>query len=202
MRHPQAPDAAPAGPRTLLVTGFGPFLDVRENPSWEAIRDLDGARLGATVVRRVRLDVRYDAVGRQLDEALCAHAPDRVLALGVCRDPALRLEHVARNLDAASAPDVSGESRPGRVIVEGGPDTLESRLPLARMRRALEQGGFEVLDSRDAGGYLCNHLFYELLTRFRSGPAGFVHVPPLTPPWDLGRLRRAVWTLIETLAAA
>jgi pyrrolidone-carboxylate peptidase len=34
--------------------------------------------------------------------------------------------------------------------------------------------------SRDAGGFLCNHVFYVLMQALKPGrPGGFVHVPPL-----------------------
>lgn len=194
----------PGGPpvRTLLITGFGPFLDVTENPSWEAIRDLEGAQIGSTRIAVARLDVTYAGAARQLDEALARTRPQHVLALGVCRDAGLRLEHVARNLDTSPAPDAAGERRPGERIAPDGPDTLPTRLPLDLLRRALTEAGFEVLDSDDAGGYLCNHLFYELLTRRTEGLAGFVHVPPLQGAWDLPRLRRAVRVVVEVLDRA
>jgi pyroglutamyl-peptidase len=85
-------------------------------------------------------------------------------------------------------------------VREGGPATLPTRLPVERIVEALAAEGYEVRTSDDAGGYLCNHLFYEMLTRLPDGAvAGFVHVPPLEPPWDLPRLRSAVRTLLERL---
>ena len=199
-------DAAPTAPprshttsRTLLVTGFGPFLHVTENPSWEAIRDLDGQTVGSVVVRTARLDVTYADAPRQLQEAIDRVRPDLVLCLGVAPGTALRLESTARNRDTQSAPDAAGVVRHDLAIRDDGPATIPTRLPLARLRAALVAGGFEIVDSDDAGGYLCNHVFYELLTRRPDGVAGFVHVPTLGPPWDLPRLRRAVRRVVETL---
>jgi pyroglutamyl-peptidase len=186
--------------RTILVTGFGPFLDVKENPSWEAIRDLDGTRIGGARIAVARLDVTYASAAEQLQAAIDRVRPDVVLALGVAPDSALRLETTARNLDTAASPDVAGEVRAGRKVRADGPATLPSRLPLEALRAALEADGFEVRASDDAGGYLCNHLFYELLTRRPTGVAGFVHVPELRAPWDLPRLQRAVRRMLETLA--
>ena len=67
------------------------------------------------------------------------------------------------------------------MIREGGPDELPTRLPVDRLLEALEAAGFEeVVTSEDAGGYLCNHVFYRLLDEVdASRVAGFVHVPPL-----------------------
>jgi pyroglutamyl-peptidase len=187
--------------RTILVTGFGPFLDVRENPSWEAIRDLDGARIGRAKIAVVQLDVSYARAADQLQAAIDRVRPDAVLSLGVAPDAALRLETTARNLDTERSPDATGEVRAGKTIRDGGPATIATRLPLDALRKALTAGGYEVRSSDDAGGYLCNHLFYELLTRRPEGTAGFVHVPEMAPPWDLARLKRAVRRMLEVLAA-
>ena len=197
--------AAPEGPRapmrTILVSGFGPFLDVKENPSWESIRDLQGTVVGGCRIAVVRLDVTYRTAAEQLQAAIDRTQPALVLSLGVAPTAAIRLESTAHNRDTASAPDVDGEVREGRTIREGAAEALPTRLPLAKLKAALVADGFAVVDSDDAGGYLCNHLFYELLTRRPTGPAGFVHVPPLAPPWDLPRLERAVRRMLEVLAA-
>jgi len=185
--------------KTILVTGFGPFLGVRENPSSEALKPLKGAVIGHSRIVTARLDVTYAGAAAQLQAALERTRPDLVLCLGVAGDPAIRLESTARNLDTAAAADNAGEVRQGQVIVPGGPDTLPTRLPLERLRAALRTDGFEVIDSDDAGGYLCNHLFYELLTRRPTGIAGFVHVPPMSASWDLPRLTNALRTILEEL---
>ena len=196
-----ASDPGPTTPpgRTILVTGFGPFLHVTENPSWESIRDLDGRTVGSLRVRTARIDVSYGDAPRQLQEAIDRTRPDLVLCLGVAPGSAIRLESTARNRDTAAAPDATGVVRHDVAIRDAGPPTLPTRLPLARLRGALRSGGFEVADSDDAGGYLCNHLFYEALTRRPEGVAGFVHVPALEAPWDLPRLQRAVVRILETL---
>ncbi len=199
---PAAPRSPAAAPRTLLLTGFGPFLEVTENPSWEAIRDLDGQTVGSLLVRTARLDVTYGDAPRQLQDAINRVKPDLVLCLGVAPGAALRLESTARNRDTANAPDAAGVVRHDRAVRIDGPATIPTRLPLARLRAALSADGFEVTDSDDAGGYLCNHVFYEVLTRRPEGVAGFIHVPTLAPPWDLPRLKRAVRRIVETLGGA
>ncbi len=190
----------PASPmKTILVTGFGPFLEVRENPSFEALRPLEGAVIGQSRIVTAQLDVTYAGAPEQLEAAIRRTRPDLVLCLGVAGDASIRLESTARNQDTAASPDVAGEVRQGRAIRPGQPDSLPTRLPLARLRAALVADGFEVSASDDAGGYLCNHVFYELLTRRPTGLAGFIHVPPMAPPWDLARLTRALRRIVEVL---
>ena len=187
--------------KTILVTGFGPFLGVTENPSFEALRPLEGAVIGQSRIVTAQLDVTYAGAPEQLEAAIRRTRPDLVLCLGVAGDAAIRLESTARNQDTAASADTAGEVRQGRTIRADAPASLPTRLPLAKLRAALRADGFEVLDSEDAGGYLCNHVFYELLTRRPTGIAGFIHVPPMAPPWDLPRLTRALRRILAVLDA-
>jgi pyroglutamyl-peptidase len=193
----------PAPMPTLLVTGFGPFLEHATNPAWEAIRELDGTVVGGMQVRTARIDVAYARAPEQLQAALDAHRPARVVCLGVAPDQALRVERVARNRDDCPAADVDGVVRRGAPIREGRPEERPTGLPVEAVLAALHEAGFEAVPSDDAGGYLCNRLFFELLERVPPGSvAGFVHVPTLEGKWDLPRLERAVRVVLETVARA
>ena len=190
-----------AAGRTLLLTGFGPFGDVATNPAWLTAEALDGERIGDLRVVAARLDVTYADAPEQLRAAIRRHDPDVVLSLGVAPNPALRLERLARNRDVSFQPDNAGVVHADTVIREGGPEELPTRLPVDRLRETLETAGYEVVISDDAGGYLCNHVFYRVLDEVDvSRIAGFVHVPPLEGVWDAARLEQAVRLIVETLA--
>lgn len=192
---------ARSGSRTLLLTGFGSFGIHETNPSWETARALDGALVGDARVVAARLDVTWADAPGQLRAAIRRHRPDLVVCLGVAPGEALRLERVARNRDACPQPDNAGVVRTDQAIREGGPDLIPTRLPVDRLLAALGTAGFgEVVTSDDAGGYLCNHVFYRLLDELdASQVAGFVHVPPLEGPWDAARLEQAVRVILETV---
>lgn len=186
--------------RRVLLTGFGSFPGVGRNPSADVVRALAGRVVAGLDVQGTTLDVSFARAPRQLQAALSLHRPWAVLSLGVAPGEDLRLEALARNRDSAAVPDVDGVLRAGQEVRAGAAPTLPSRLPLAALAAALQAGGFPVRASDDAGGYLCNHLFYELLLRHAAGPCGFVHVPTLGAGWDLARLERAVGLLLEVLA--
>jgi len=195
--------AVPRASRTLLLTGFGPFGDHATNPAWEGARVLDGEVVGGTLVRTARIDVVYERAGEQLASAIELVRPDAVLCLGVAPGDRLLVEVVARNLDDCSQPDNEGVVRNGAPIRVGGPALLPTRLPVRRLVEDLAAGGYEIGTSEDAGGYLCNHLFYRLMDTWpEPRVAGFVHVPVLEGAWDLERLRSAVRRLVEVLDAA
>lgn len=187
--------------RTLLLTGFGSFDGYATNPAWQTAEALGGERIGDLQVVAARLDVTYADAPRQLREAILEHRPDLVLSLGVAPTPALRLERVAKNRDVSFQPDNAGVVHADTVIRDGGPERLPTRLPIEPLREALQAAGYEVVISDDAGGYLCNHVFYRVLDEVDpSRIAGFVHVPPLKDSWDAARLEQAVRLLIEVLA--
>ena len=146
-----------------LVTGFLGFGRFTENPS---------AELARTCGRPFELlEVSYEAA-----DAFVATLPtrdvDRLLMLGVSgRATRPKLERVARNRTNDS-PDVRGVVRGPGLIDSSAPDVFTSTL-------WADAGLVDASD--DAGGYLCNYLFFRVAqalhvssqTRF-----AFLHVPP------------------------
>ncbi|MBI2923189.1 MAG: hypothetical protein HYY18_19205 [Planctomycetes bacterium] len=184
--------------RRLLLTGFEPFGEVTVNPSWEAVRPLDGELWGDVLVRAVRLPVSYARGPARLREEIENFRPGAVAMFGVAQKrSAISLERFAANRCDAATADNDGTTRAGKID-ESGPERRESTLPIARIEQALRRAGAPVADSEDAGGFLCNRVFWEALSTFR-GPAGFVHVPPFEAvPREL--LERAVRAAARAVA--
>jgi pyroglutamyl-peptidase len=149
----------------MLVTGFGPFGSVGENPS---------ALLAESCGKPFQiLEVSFEAV----DDFLYGLDPssfDRLLLMGVAGGAdRFRIETVARN-EIGPTPDVLG--------AVGGPGPIDPRLPF-RLSASLwtaPELWFDCEDrqvSVDAGTYLCNYAFYRALSLFPGKPVGFLHVP-------------------------
>ncbi len=150
----------------ILVTGFGSFGKVDQNPSaWLA--EHSGERFDV-------LEVRYQAVDSFLAD-LDESGFDAWLMMGVHGyATGHRLEFTARNVIGAT-PDVLGCATPG-VIDPAGVPQISS--PLWNPAWVDEERGF--LASDDAGAFLCNYLFYQGLRRFPNKRIGFLHVPPFS----------------------
>ena len=163
----------------VLVTGFGSFGQVKENPSEGLARAL-AAEPG--VFSEV-LPVAYARAEQRLDELLGELRPSAVLLFGVHSGPGFRLERVGLNLDDEASPDIDGAVRRGNPIRPGGPAAYWSSLPLREMGEALDSLGLDWEWSTHAGGFLCNHAFYVaryLCERVDDAiPCGLLHVPPL-----------------------
>lgn len=190
---------------TTLVTGFEPFGGARINPSELIVAGL-AAESAAGVVAAV-LPTSYARSEARLTELLRLHRPSLVLLLGVADStPELRLEQVALNLDDCPAPDNDGEVRTRRRIVEGAPAAYWNSLPLDSMAQSARAVNENVIFSRDAGGYVCNHAFFTAThlgaTELPGMLCGFVHVPAVDEAGErLERLRTIVRTWIATTPA-
>lgn len=168
----------------VLVTGFGPFLDVEENPSGELAQRLEVEPPQGLRVRHRVLPVTFTGVPRALAEFFAedqSRAPAVLFAMGVHRSPSFRFEINARQAPNAARPDTSGGM--GADLRADKPRTTSIDVPaLARELAQLSQAvGIPIEISSDAGGYVCDWTYQHLLRfgeLFRV-PAFFLHVPPL-----------------------
>lgn len=162
----------------LLVTGFGPFPGMPDNPSAALARRIAASpRLRAVLGRPARvlvLRTAYSALPEMLAPAL-AQEPAAVLMIGVAgRSRCPRVEDCARGRASRLRPDTSG-----RVAVpepSAAPPLLRSR-GAARALACLRRHGIAVRASHDAGRYLCDAAYHRALCA--NPDALFVHVPPV-----------------------
>jgi len=193
---------------TVLLTGFEPFGEDPDNPSWDAVRRLHGRRVAGHRVVAVRLPVEFGTSLRVLRGAIRETRPALVLCLGLAGGRAqLSLERVAINVDDARIPDNAGRQPVDAPVVEGGPAAYFSTLPLKAMLLALRAAGIPAEVSQSAGTYVCNHVFYGLMHALRARPgvrAGFVHVPysPAQATHRPGAPSMPVETVAEALRVA
>ncbi len=189
--HTDAPGrAVAAGP--ILVTGFGPFPGVADNPSGRFARSVDGERVaGRPVIGRV-LPVEWGSAWPALVEAVEAHAPVALLMYGVAVNrQQVEVERIARNRAGPRA-DAAGALPASPQIVVDGPETLPTTLPWSDLI------GPHVGTSDDAGDYLCNYVMFMSVHALcnRVPYCGFIHLPDRETPGAravltrLGRLLR------------
>jgi pyroglutamyl-peptidase len=185
----------------VLVTGFEPFGGGTVNPSQLVAEALatappDGIELSSAV-----LPVSYARAAAALREAVSAAEPDLVVCFGQADGrPGISVERFALNLDDAESADNDGAVSAAVPIDPDGPAAYRSSLPVDEIVAALRADGIPAASSRDAGGFLCNHVFFvlmALLERERPGArGGFVHVP-LLPEQALAK--QAASMPLETL---
>lgn len=167
---------------TILLTGFEPFGGEAVNPSWEAVRRLDGWECRGHRVAARLMPCVFGASLDALDRAVAETDPVALLAVGQAQSRAeLSLERVAVNLDDARIPDTAGNQPIDAPVVAGGPAAYFASLPVKAIAAALRDAGLPAGLSHSAGSFVCNHLFYGAChlraVRYPSLRVGFLHIP-------------------------
>lgn len=201
--------------RLILLSGFEPFGGSDRNPSAELAARLAGAEIGPFRLETLTLPVVTVVAGDLLEGAIDRFDPEFVIATGEDgRAAAIRVERTAVNRREFSAPDNSGVLCTGLPVVEGGPDSLATSLPVARLVAASRSRGIPAEASPSAGTYLCNEVKYRILHRLQNEPArrgGFIHVPRLPSqgatarggvPMPIERTLEGLVAMIESLSEA
>jgi pyroglutamyl-peptidase len=146
----------------ILIYGFGPYRQFRDNVTATVVRRLPRQR----GLRKIVFPVRFHKA--QFIRVLKDFRPDVVLGLGQCSGGrVLRQERRALNRRR------NFKSEKPRSIIKAGPLKIFTNLELNLGRHARI--------SRHAGDYVCNFSMYVMLDyiKRRQLPAlyGFVHVP-------------------------
>lgn len=193
-----------------LLTGFEPFGGEEINPSWEAVRALDGEIAGEYRIVARRLPCVFGEASEVLDGAIDELQPSLVLCVGQAggRDRVC-IERFGVNLADARIPDNRGAQPKGEPVVVDGPERYEVRIPATRIARAIRRRGIAAKVSLSAGRYVCNHVLYRLLHRIATQSpqlrGGFVHIP-YSPEQAQRHAKKppsmAIETVIEALRTA
>ncbi|KMJ46138.1 pyroglutamyl-peptidase I [Xenorhabdus khoisanae] len=198
--------------KTILVTGFEPFGGDRINPSWEAIKPLQGCQVADAIIEVCQLPCIFDIALQHLNTAIDRTQPELVISVGQAGGRAdISVERVAININDASIPDNKGNQPIDTPVISGGPVAYLSNLPIKTMVNTLRQAGIPASVSQTAGTFVCNHVMYGLLhyltQNYPSARGGFIHVPYLpeqakilfdTPSMTLELMTKALKVAIET----
>lgn len=191
----------------LLVTGFGPFPGVHDNPSGRLIQNLDRGKLRLAPdieLTTQTIPTSWPSVEKVFGQGYDLKA-DIALHFGVsARARGFQIEQVARNT-ASNRADCDGDTFDRPCLVRGEPARLRTPWNATRLARDLKSQGLPATVSNDAGAYLCNMLLYlSLLAARKQGSGrltGFIHIPPLRPnSFDMSVLLRGAETIIKHCA--
>lgn len=195
--------------RNILVTGFGPFGGEPINPALEAIKLLDGRKIGSYTVVTKELPVTRFASIEAIEKFIAETEPVLVLAVGQAGGRLeITPERVAINMDDFRIPDNGGFQPVDEAVVAEGPVGYWSTLPIKAMVAEMKQASIPATVSNSAGTFVCNHLFYGLMHYLAQHGntirGGFVHIPYL--PEQAARLggqpSMAVETIVKGLEVA
>ncbi|NHB87359.1 pyroglutamyl-peptidase I [Photorhabdus tasmaniensis] len=191
--------------KTVLITGFEPFDNETINPSWEAVKQLQGRTLCGARIEARQLPCVFDVSLTYLYAAINDVQPDLVIAMGQAGGRAdITVERVAININDALIPDNQGNQPINTPIVATGPAAYFATLPLNAMVKGLHEAGVPASISQTAGTFVCNHVMYGLLHYLtNTNPeirGGFIHIPYL--PEQAVRFSGSPSMALETVITA
>jgi pyroglutamyl-peptidase len=168
----------------VLLTGFEPFGKKKPpNPSWEAIKKLDGREWKGFRLVAKQLPVVWGSPLTQLEGWIAELKPVAVISLGQGGEGGFSIESWAYNRRSDEAEDNLKNKAPVADVVTNGPKRFDATIDSLKLAKALAEKGYNVNVSTNAGRYLCEETLYclEYLKAARKidGPVLFCHVPPL-----------------------
>lgn len=138
---------------------------------------------------------------RALDEI----QPHIVIAFGEAAIKEIHVEAQAHNFCHGRIVDNDGNLPPALKIIEGGAESLATQVDLLKIVNTLQQKNITCAVSHDAGSFLCNFLYYNLLLKepVQGFHSLFVHIPV---NWEASfssveRFSDAAGKLLETVVA-
>lgn len=199
--------------KTLLLTGFEPFLNFTINPTMRIVEELHGQEVGEYKIHSEILTVDFKTAGAQLLEHLEKIQPDAVISLGLAGGRyKMTPERIAINVNDGE-PDNNGNVPVDEVIQADGADGYMTTLPIREMVNRLVEIGLPAKISNTAGTYLCNHVMYQSLhyakKENKQMPSGFIHIPAShelaiehgrIPSWSHEDLVKGIITCIKVLS--
>ena len=159
----------------VLLTGFEPFGEFKQNPSQQIVERLHGETIGGAQIVGLTLPVAFGEDSERVFAAIAASKPILVLSLGLAAGtPCIDVERFAVNLR-----DGNGGSQ--QAIVADGTTALFATIDAERVAQAVREAGIPGRAHGYAGAYLCNHVLYQTLHYALqwdlSYKAGFLHLP-------------------------
>ncbi|NEG54992.1 pyroglutamyl-peptidase I [Bifidobacterium platyrrhinorum] len=171
---------------SVVISGFDHYEDVRVNPSSEVPRILaeqgvDGLDDVDLTIHAVSLPVSFAKAWPTLLGTIEETRPNIVIATGLKHAArGVMLERCATNLMDAAKPDVDNVTPRRAPIDPDGPGAYWTRLPLRAILADFSRDAIPATLSSDAGTFVCNSLFYNLLNWAHGQEkvlAGFVSLP-------------------------
>ena len=158
--------------KTVLVTGFGSFPGVSDNPTIPLVRALDGRVVDGVRFVAAELPVSYRRGPEVALASIQAHRADAVLGFGVAKRIEQPQVETRGRWVPEGAVDIEGQTA---TLLDGeladGQQCVAATWPAGPLAAALG-----VATSDDAGSYVCNAWLYQVAAKAKV-PAGFVHLP-------------------------
>lgn len=181
----------------ICITGYGPFRNVQVNPSWEAVKSLPD-EIGEVKLYKQFLEVSYEYANKYIPKMILKHNPDLIIHCGVGLEGFIKIERIAHKNGYISA-DIHGKLPAGECIPGDCDDLLVTTVNTKPICDAMNECGWKVKLSNDAGRYLCEYALGTSLSIIKNKKAVFIHLPPVGFPYSQVQMDEALARLIALM---
>ena len=180
----------------ILITGFKPFLGADCNPSEHLSKEVSNQY---SEVDSLILPVEFGRAFDVLSEQLLRIDYDFVLMLGLGSGRKnIGFEKIGLNWVQSEHRDEAGTlPKTGRILPDA-PLALMSKVSIDEIFSALKNENHAVEISFSAGTYVCNDLYFRVLSQFPKLKAVFIHVPG-TQEMEIPQQQKTVSRIIELI---
>ncbi|KAI6645985.1 hypothetical protein LOD99_13240 [Oopsacas minuta] len=190
---------------SVTMTGFGPFMDIKTNPSWTVVQGAAKVLSENTDLKLVsvqELTVVYADVSKKVKEMHVEFKPDLAIHVGVAKGYANITIESQSVRSGYSIEDVSGCTppkfeavcdavKPPNECITTAIDTKEIHKHCSD--KLAGKVGFKL--STDPGLYLCGFCYYTSL--YCNTSALFIHIPDEDEPYSIEEMVKSLVLIVE-----
>ncbi len=189
----------------ILVTGFKPFLGESVNPSELILNEIKHPNIQTLI-----LPVEFKSAFEILNTEIKNTNPDYVIMLGQASGRKnISFEKIGLNWIQSNHPDESGYVPAVGAIQNDQALALMTTFPVDQVCEKLKLKNQPVEISFSAGAYVCNNLYFKVLSSYPDFKSVFIHVPLLPeqirfeddrPSMSLGKMVEVIESVINILS--
>lgn len=183
----------------ILLTAFAAFDNRDTNVTTLILNELSNNIKGYDI-EKLYLPVALNSSFNIVKEHINKHNPDMIILCGeAAKRSKISIEIKARNIVSKKLCEDDEVDLNNQIIVENGDDIIYSSFPTVEALSQVISKNIPVELSTDAGGYICNALYYQVQNEFKNIPCVFIHFPLPTGELSLSKMVEGLSTIIESL---
>lgn len=183
----------------ILITAFKAFDNRNINISKETLKLLDTSSFNFEIDKLylpVALNTSYSIVNNYLK----SNSPEVIILLGeaISRDK-ISIEIKAKNHILKSLSPTDEVDLNKSILINDGPNIIYSSFPTIEALSCVLTNNIPTEISIDAGGYICNALYYQVQYNHPTIPTVFIHFPHTSEKLTICDMAKALEIIINSL---
>ena len=183
----------------ILLTAFEAFNGRHTSVSQLAVNGVD-LHNSQIEVNKKYLPVALFSSFQCINSYIEKEKPDVIILCGEATNrKKISLEIRAKNLINKKIDSTDEVNLNQKLIIEKGPQSIYSVFPTIEALSHLFTNLIKAEISMDAGAYICNALYYQVMYYYPKIPCIFIHFPLPTNDLSITQMREALEIIIKSL---